>query len=90
VSLSSVILTPLTGAYYLSGVSYGNRQVEALPKCVLDKSARCSVIAAHAPVDVVKQLSPLLSGDTMLQDSSGAPLVEALGLGPVSGECSAD
>jgi hypothetical protein len=104
VCLPSVILTPLTGAYYLSGIGYGSRPVQALTECVPDKSAWCSVMAAHAPMDVLKQLSPLIGGDTALQDSSGAPLVEfpihqderlgsareASGLGPVSGECSMD
>jgi hypothetical protein len=76
VSLPSVIRTPLTGAYYVSGFGYGNRPVEALPECVLDKCAWCSVMAAHALVDVLKQLSPLLNGITALQDSSGTPLIE--------------
>ena len=64
--MPSVILTPLIGAYYLDGVGYGSRPVEALPKCVPDESARCSVVAAHAPMDVLKQLSHLLGGDTVL------------------------
>jgi hypothetical protein len=90
--------------YYLGGVGYGSRPVEALSECIPDKSAWCSVMATHAPVDVLKQLSPLLSGDTTLQDSSGAPLVEfpihqderlgstceESGPDPVSGECSTD
>jgi hypothetical protein len=50
VILPSVILTPLTGAYYLGVVGYGSRLVEALPKYVPDKSARCSMMAAHAPM----------------------------------------
>jgi hypothetical protein len=102
--LPSVVLAPFTGAYYLGGISYGSGPVEALPERISNKGAWCSMMAAHASVDVLKQLSPLLDGNAALQDSSGAPPVEflihqdeclgsaheATGLGPVGREDSVD
>jgi hypothetical protein len=47
--LSSVVLTPFVGAYYLGGISHGSGPVEALPKRILDEGAWRYVVAADAP-----------------------------------------
>jgi hypothetical protein len=54
--LSSIVLTPFAGAYYLSGVNHGSGLVETLPKPIPDEGAWCCVVAADAPVDVLKAL----------------------------------
>jgi hypothetical protein len=52
-SLSSVVLTSFTGAYYLDCVSHGSRPVKALSKCVSDKSVWHCVVAVDAPMEVL-------------------------------------
>jgi hypothetical protein len=76
VSLTSVVLTPFAGAYYLDGVGHGSGPVETLPERVPDEGAWRCVVAANAPVDILQQSLPLLGGDAALQDSSGAPLIK--------------
>jgi hypothetical protein len=76
VSLPSVVLTPFARAYHLGGVSHDSGPVETLPECVPDEGAWHRMVAVDALMDVLKQLPPLLKGNTALQDSSRALLVE--------------
>jgi hypothetical protein len=52
-SLSSKVLTPFAGAYYLGSVSHDSGPVETLSERVLDEGAWCYMVAADAPVDVL-------------------------------------
>jgi hypothetical protein len=78
VSLTSIVLTPFAGAYYLDGVGHGGGPVETLPERVLDKGAWCCLVVANTLVDILQQSLPLLDGDAALQDSNGALLIKFL------------
>jgi hypothetical protein len=51
--LSSIVLTPFIGAYYLGGINHGSGPVETLSKCVPDEGAWHCMVAVDAPVDVL-------------------------------------
>jgi hypothetical protein len=102
--LSHVVLTPFTGAYNAHGVCHCSRPVEALSKSVLDEGPRHGVVAVGIMMDVFKQLSPMLGGNTALQDLGVALFIEfsldddvrlsavckPSGLHPVDRECLLD
>jgi hypothetical protein len=52
--LSSIVLTPFIGAYYLNGVSHGNGPVETLLECIPDKGVWRCMVVTDAPVDVLQ------------------------------------
>jgi hypothetical protein len=62
-------LAPFAGAYNLAGVSNRGRPVEALVEYVAHEGARRCVVAAHARVNVLKELAPLGDGHASLQDA---------------------
>jgi hypothetical protein len=77
-SLTSIVLTPFTGACYLNGIGHGSGPVKTLPECVSDKGAWHCVVTANSPMDILQQRPPLFNGDVALQDSSGALLIKFL------------
>ena len=72
---SSIELAPLAGPHNVSGVSDCGGPVKALSKSVTHESARRSVMAADAGVDVADQLLALGDGDASLHDARGTALV---------------
>jgi hypothetical protein len=52
--LSSIVLTPFSGVYYLGSIRHGSRPVETLPEHVLDEGAWRYVVATDAPMDVLQ------------------------------------
>jgi hypothetical protein len=69
IGLAGVKLAPFVGAHNLAGVSDRGRPVEALAECIAHEGARCRMVAAHARVNVSKELAPLGDGYTPLQDA---------------------
>ena len=63
VSLSSIVLTTLSGAYDLLGVGYCSGPVEALLECVSNQGPRCGVVTTDPTVDIAQQMLPLFDGD---------------------------
>jgi hypothetical protein len=76
VSLTSIVLTPFAGAYYLDGIGHGSGPVETLLEHVPNEGTWHCVVATNALVDILQQPLPLLDGDAALQNSSGAPLIK--------------
>ena len=76
VCLSSVVLTPFTGAHNLFSIGYYGRSIEALSERVSDQGPRCGMLPADPTVDITHQLLPLFDGDAALQDSSVALPIE--------------
>jgi hypothetical protein len=62
VSFAGVKLAPLAGVHDLAGISNRGGPIEALAECVVHKGARRRVVAAHARVNVSKELAPLRNG----------------------------
>jgi hypothetical protein len=52
-SLSSIVLTPFVGAYYLGGVSHGSGPVETLSERVPDEGAWRCVVTIDTPIDIL-------------------------------------
>src|SRR5688572_11776694 len=71
-------LAPLAGVYYVGGVGYCRRPVEALLEGVPNEGSWCGMVAASPGVDVLYQCLPLLDRDAALEDAGVAPLVELL------------
>jgi hypothetical protein len=69
VGLAGVELAPFAGGHDLTGISDRGGLVEALAERVADEGAQRRVVAAHARVDVSKELAPLRDGYTSLQDA---------------------
>jgi hypothetical protein len=62
-----VKLATFAGAH--TGISNRCRPIEALAGCVAHEGARHRVVAAHAYVNVSKELAPLGDGHASLQDA---------------------
>jgi alkylated DNA nucleotide flippase Atl1 len=69
VGLAGVKLTPFAGVYDLAGVSDLRGPVEALAERVDHEGAWHRVVAAHARVNVSKELAPLRDRHTSLRDA---------------------
>jgi hypothetical protein len=69
VGLAGVELAPFAGAHDLAGVSDRGGPVETLMERVAHEGAWRCVVAAHARVNVSKELAPLRDGHTSLQDT---------------------
>jgi hypothetical protein len=69
VGLAGVKLAPFAGAYDLASISDRRGPVEALVECVAHEGAWRCVVAAHARVNVSKELAPLGDRHTSLQDT---------------------
>jgi hypothetical protein len=52
-SLSSIVLTPFTGAYYLGCVSHDNGPVESMSKRVFNKGSWRYMVTVDASIDVL-------------------------------------
>ena len=66
VSLPSVLLTPLAGAYDLLGIGYYSGPVEALSECFSNQGPQHGMVTADPTMDVAQQKSSLLARDTEL------------------------
>ena len=66
VGLSSVVLTPFTGAHNLFSVGYCSQPVEALSKHVSNQGPRHGMVPVDPTMDITQQLLPLFDGDAML------------------------
>ena len=66
VSLPSVVLAPLAGAYDQLGVGYCSGPVETLSECVPNQGSRRGMVTAGPTVDVAQQKFSLFDGDTKL------------------------
>jgi hypothetical protein len=55
-------MAPFTGAHDLAGISDRDGPIEALAECVAHDGARRRMVAAHALMDVSKELTPLGMG----------------------------
>ena len=75
-SLPSIVLAPIVGAYDLLGVGYRGRIVEALSECISDQGSRCGMMSTDPTMNVLQQLPSLFDGNATLQDPSVASLVE--------------
>jgi hypothetical protein len=69
VGLASVELTPFAGAHDLAGINDRDGPVEALTERVAHEGAWRHVVAAHACVNVLKELAPLRDRYASLQDA---------------------
>jgi hypothetical protein len=69
VGLAGVELAPFAGAHDRAGVYDRSRPVEALAERVAHKSAWRRVVAAHARVNISKELVPLRYRYASLQDA---------------------
>jgi hypothetical protein len=76
ISLASIELAPLAGAYDLVGISDHGGPIEALAERVAYEGARRRVVAAHARVDVSNELATMGDGDAPLQDAGRGALVQ--------------
>jgi hypothetical protein len=76
VGLAGVELAPFAGAHDLAGISNRGGPVEALAEHVAHEGAWHCVVAAHAHVDVSKELAPLRDGHASLQDARRGALVQ--------------
>ena len=76
VGLSSVVLTPFTGAHNLFRIGYCGRPIEALLKCVFDQGPRCDKVLVDPTMDITQQLLPLFDGDVAFEDPSVASPIE--------------
>jgi hypothetical protein len=66
IGLAGIELAPLARTYNLVGVSDRGGPVKALAECITHEGARCSVVAAHARMDV--------SNDLVTMGNEDAPL----------------
>ena len=66
VCLSSVVLTPFTGAHNLFSVDYYGQPVEALSKRISDQGPRRGMVPTDPTVDIFQQLISLFDGDAVL------------------------
>jgi hypothetical protein len=69
VGLAGVELAPFTGAHDLAGINDHSEPVEALTERVSHEGAWRRVVAAHARVNISKELAPLRDGHASLQDT---------------------
>jgi hypothetical protein len=69
VGLAGIKLAPFASAHDLAGISNRSGRIEALSECVAHEGARRRVVAAHARVNVSKELAPLSDGHASLQDA---------------------
>jgi hypothetical protein len=76
VGLAGVELAPFTGAHDLAGLCDRSRPAEALSERVAHEGAWCRVVAAHARVDISKELAPLRDRYASLQDARRGALVQ--------------
>jgi hypothetical protein len=58
VSFAGVKLAPFAGAHDLAGISNRGGPIEALTECVAHEGVWRRVLAAHARVNVSKELTP--------------------------------
>ena len=64
--LSSIVLTPLTGAHNLFSDGYCGQPVEALSERVSNQGSRRGMVTADPTVDIAQQPLPLFDGDAAL------------------------
>jgi hypothetical protein len=69
VGLAGVELAPFAGAHDLADVCDRSRPVKALTERVSHEGEWCRVVAAHAHVNISKELAPLRDRYTSLQDA---------------------
>jgi hypothetical protein len=69
VGLAGVKLAPLARTHDLAGISNRSGPIEALEECIAHEGARRRVVAAHARVNVLKELAPLRDRHASLQDA---------------------
>jgi hypothetical protein len=69
-------LAPFAGAHDLAGISDHSGPVKALTKRVAHEGAWRCVVAAHARVNIPKELAPLRDRHTPLQDTRHNALVQ--------------
>jgi hypothetical protein len=69
VGLAGVELAPFAGAHDLAGICDRSRPVKALTERVAHEGAWCRVVAAHARVNISKELAPLRDRYASLQDA---------------------
>jgi hypothetical protein len=62
----------------LAGISDRSGPVEALAERVVHEGAWRRIVAAHARVDVSKELAPLMDGHASLQDARCGALVQLI------------
>ena len=76
VTLPSVVLAPIVGAYDLLGVGYCSGLVEALLESVPNQGSRRGMVTVDPIVDIAQYKLPLFDGNTELQEPGVAPFVE--------------
>jgi hypothetical protein len=76
VGLAGVELAPFAGAHDLTGICDRSKPVEALVERVAHEGAWRRVVAAHACVNISKELTPLRDGYASLQDTRRSALVQ--------------
>jgi hypothetical protein len=69
VDLAGVELAPFTGAHDLVGICDCSRPVEALAERAAHEGAWRRMVAAHARVNISKELAPLRDRYASLQDA---------------------
>jgi hypothetical protein len=69
VGLAGVELTPIARAHDLAGISDRSGPVEALTESIAHEGAWRRVVAAHARVNISKELAPLSDGHASLRDA---------------------
>jgi hypothetical protein len=76
VGFAVIELAPFTGAHDFAGVSDRSGPIKALTERVAHEGAWRGVVAAHARVNIPKELAPLRDRDAPLQDARRGALVQ--------------
>jgi hypothetical protein len=76
VGLAGVELAPFTGVHDLAGINDRSGTVEALTERVAHEGAWRRMVAAHARVNISKELVPLRDRHALLQDARRGALVQ--------------
>ena len=66
VSLLSVVLAPITGAYDLLSVGYCNGPIEALSERISNQGSRRGMVTTNPTMDIAQQTLSLFDGDAAL------------------------
>jgi hypothetical protein len=69
VGLAGVELAPFEGVHDLAGISDRSGPIEAWTECVAHEGVWLCVVAAHARMNISKELVPLRDGHASLQDA---------------------
>jgi hypothetical protein len=76
VGFAGIELAPFAGAHDPAGISDRSGPVKALTKHVAHEGAWHRVVAAHARVNILKELAPLRDRHALLQDARRDALVQ--------------